>query len=237
MDEMKNENITEEPVVEQRPSTKYGRTAYQQQMQQEEAAQGQQIPPQQNGYQYWEGGANPYQQNQNTYNQSSYQQYNTYSTYQEPVAEVKNIYAYILMALVAVSGIISAIVNMLLSEAFTVGNTLEEVVDEIFVVAAQPGVSTLSSIGNLLSWITIGLLIFDIMQLRKAGKKITGAILFAIFLRPAYVIWRAHLLGQKKMGAIIFTVVFYIFSFIQTLVFMSAYLEMVMRIAVEMGIY
>ena len=41
MEELRNENneepmIAEEPLVEQRPSTKYGRTAYQQQLEEQE---------------------------------------------------------------------------------------------------------------------------------------------------------------------------------------------------------
>lgn len=236
MDEMKNENVTEEPVIEQRPSTKYGRTAYQQQLQEDQAAQGQQTPPQeqQNGYRYWEGGQNPYQQNQNYYNQT---QYNTYSTYQEPKPEVKNTYAYILMALVGATGIISAIINVLLSEAYSMGNTIEEVMDAIFVIVEQPGISVLSSINSFLNWTIIALLVIDIIQLHKAGKKITGAILFAIFLRPAYFIWRAHLLGQKKVGAIIFTIVFYLVSFVQASILMTACMDMAMRITLETGVY
>ena len=59
MEDLKNENemeqrMQEEPVIEQRPSTKYGRTAYQQQMQEELAAQGQledEVFGQQNSWQ------------------------------------------------------------------------------------------------------------------------------------------------------------------------------------------
>lgn len=255
MDELKNENVTEQQVaedaaVEQRPSTKYGRTAYQQQMQEEQAVQTQTEPvqeqPQQNQYQYWEGPQNPYQQNANQQsnerpyqqyqqyqqsNQPQYEQpqYNAYTAYEEPKPEVKNVFAYILMALVALSVIVGFVVNVIVSQAYSMGNSLEEVVDATLVLSQQPTVLILSTITDVLFWITVALLVFDIIQLHKAGKKIGGAIAFAILLRPAYFIWRAHLLGQKKVMPIIYTIVVYLISFAQFAVLMSASMEMVMR--------
>ena len=227
MDELKNENVTEqpvveEPVVEQRPSTKYGRTAYQQQAQEEQ--------PQQNDSQ--QGGERPYQQYQqsnqyqNSYNQP---QYNAYTAYEEPKPEVKNWPAYVLMVLVALSVIVGFVMNAIISQAYGMGNSLEEVLDATIALSQQPNVLVLSTITDILFWITVALLVFDIIQLHKAGKKIGGAIAFAILLRPAYFIWRAHLLGQKKALPIVYTVIVYLVSFAQYFVLLSASMEMVMR--------
>lgn len=226
MEEIKNENVTEQPaveetVVEQRPSTKYGRTAYQQQMQEEQVAQEapvQEQPVYQQPQQEWNGQQNPYQQYQNPY-----------TPYEESKPEVKNVFAYILMALVGMTGIISFVLNVMAAEAYSMGNSIEEIVNATLVIAEQPLYLVLSTVSDLVFWVTIVFLVLDIIQLNKAGKKITGAILFAIFLRPAYFIWRAHLLGQKKVGAIIFTVAFYLLSLVQFSVLLSASMEMVMR--------
>ena len=223
MDELKNENVaeqpvTEEPVIEQRPSTKYGRTAYQQQLQEEQAAQNQtaQEGPGQNNYQ-------PYQ---NTDNQSPY---NAYSIYEEPKPVIKEIYAYITMVLVVLSTIVSFIINVIASEAYSMGNTLEEVIDATLAITQEPQVIMLSTVSDILFWLMIAFIALDIMQLHKAGKKIGGAIAFAVLLRPAYFIWRAHLLGNKKVVPIIYAVLVYMVSFAQYYVLLSASMEMVMR--------
>lgn len=257
MEELKNENVTEqpvaeepvteevvveEPVVEQRPSTKYGRTAYQQQLQEEQAAQGQseatQSQPQQTGYQYWEGAHNPYQQSgnpqgerpyqqyQNQYNQQQYQQY---TTYQEPQAEVRPLYASISMVLVLLSTIITFITDIGLMPAYQEAGSIEELMNLTIEIAQTSRMLMLSSISDVLFWLTVGFLVLDIIQLHKAGKKIGGAIAFAILLRPAYFIWRAHLLGQKKLKPILYTVAVYAISVIEIVVLMSASMEMVMR--------
>lgn len=219
MDELKNENVTEqpvveEPVVEQRPSTKYGRTAYQQQMQEEQAAQGQ---PQQET-------ERPYQQYQ------QYQpQYNPYSIYEEAKPEVKNLYAYILMGLVAATNVVNFIYNVIASRAYSMGDTVEEVVNATLVIAQEPAMVVLTTISDIIFWGTVAFMVLDIIQLHKAGKKIGGAIAFAILLRPAYFIWRAHLLGQKKLVPILYAVVVYLISIAQFGVLMGASIEMVMR--------
>lgn len=220
MEELKNENVTE-----QRPSTKYGRTAYQQQLQEEQAAQNQtaQEVPQSGNLQ--ESGR-PYRQYQNQYSQPQYQQY---TPYQEVLPEVKNWPMYALMALVLVTTILSFVVNTFLSSAYGMGNTLEEVIDATIALSQEPAVLVLSGVSDLIFWATVAFLVIDIMQLRKAGKRIGGAIAFAILLRPVYFVWRAHLLGQKKVLPIIYAVIVYMIAFAQYYVLLSASMEMVMR--------
>jgi len=226
MEELKNENVNEQPVadvVEQRPSTKYGRTAYQQQLQEEQAVAGQSESAQQNGAS--QEGERPYQQYQSQY-QSQYQQY---TPYQEVRPEVKGWPAYVLMVLVVVTTVLNFVTNMFLSKAYSMGNSLEEVLDATLALSQEPTVLILSGIIDFIFWLTVAFVVIDIIQLHKAGKKIGGAIAFAILLRPAYFIWRAHLLGQKKAMSIVYAVVVYLITIAQFAVLMSASMEMVMR--------
>lgn len=216
MDELKKENVAgqsgmEEHTQEQRPSTKYGRTAYQQQMQ--EASQSDM----------------PLQQGNMEQKQNDWQPYQTYTPYEEVKPQIKQTIAYILMALVAVSGIVDFIYNALLSRVYSMGDTMEEIIDATFSFSQEPVMLVLSTVKDILLWAIIVCLVLDIIKLRKAGKKITGAILFAIFLRPAYFIWRAHLLGQKKVLPIIYAVVVYILKAAEWGVIVAASMEMVMR--------
>lgn len=211
MEELKNENVTEQPgaeehTPEQRPSTKYGRTAYQQQMQEEQGEMEQK----------------PYQWN-------TERPYDTYAPYEEPKTEVKQAVGYILMVLVAVSSVVGLVYNSLLSRVYSMGDTLEEIVDVTITVSQEPVMVLLSTITDILFWAIVVCIIIDIIQLRKAGKNITGAILFAIFLRPAYFIWRAHLLAQKKLVPIIYAIAVYLIFIAQIGVILAASTEMVMR--------
>lgn len=210
MEEIKN-NQTDE-VIEQRPSTKYGRTAYQEQLRQEQLLKQQQ-------------GSNEQSYNNNTFSQENvfeeshayhtlYTQHQTYSTYQEPKAEVKNNFAYILMALVAASAVVNYMVSMMTMEEFNQLGVMDiNAVIEFLLSSSK--FTILSYIADLIFWVSVVFFSLDIMAIYKAGKKITGAILFAIFLRPAYFIWRAYLLGQKKVIPIIYIVCYYAFCLIE----------------------
>jgi len=136
---------------------------------------------------------------------------------------------YILMAVIAITQIVSFAVNVIASRAYSMGETIEEIIDATLLIAQEPSMLILSTISDLLFWITVVFMVLDIIQLYKAGKKIGGAIAFAIFLRPAYFIWRAHLLGQKKTVPIVYAVIVYMVSFAQYFVLMSASMDMVMR--------
>ena len=223
MEDLKNENemeqtIAEEPVIEQRPSTKYGRTAYQKQMQEELAAQGK-----------LEEGAS-YQQS-NWQEQSSYNQqaHSAYTPYEREKPEVNKIFARVLMVLILLTQVLGIVFNTLTTRAYSMGDTLKEVVDAIMLISQEPLMMILSMISEVLFWGTAAFFVLDIIQLRNAGKKIRGAILFAIFLRPAYFIWRAHLLEEKKVIPISYAVVTYIISIAQYAVIFYASMDMVMR--------
>ncbi|MBR5566324.1 MAG: hypothetical protein IKW08_09235 [Roseburia sp.] len=223
MEDLKSENgmeqtEAEEPVIEQRPSTKYGRTAYQQQMQEELAAQEKR------------NDGESYQQN-NWQEQNSYSQqiYSAYTPYENVKPEVKKIFARVLMVVILLTQVLGIVFNTIASRVYSMGDTVEEIIDALMLITQEPSMVVLSVIGDVLFWMTVAFMILDIIQLRNAGKKITGAILFAIFLRPAYFIWRAHLLGEKKVIPIIYAVVTYIISIAQYVVILYASMEMVMR--------
>ena len=223
MEELKNENemgqtVAEEPVIEQRPSTKYGRTAYQQQMQEELAAQGKLNDGDSYQQSNW--------QEQNSYSQ---QAYSAYTPYEREKSEVKKVFARVLMVVILLTQVVGIVVNMIASRAYSMGDTVEEIIDATLMIAQEPTMVILSVITDVLFWMTVAFMILDIVQLRNAGKKITGAILFAIFLRPAYFIWRAHLLGEKKVIPIIYAVVTYIISIVQYAVVFYASMDMLMR--------
>lgn len=223
MEDLKNENemgqtVVEEPVIEQRPSTKYGRTAYQQQMQEELVAQGKLNEGDSYQQSNW--------QEQNSYSQ---QAYSAYTPYESEKPEVKKIFARVLMVVILLTQVVGIVVNTIASRAYSMGDTVEEIIDATLMIAQEPPMVILSVITDVLFWMTVAFMILDIVQLRNVGKKITGAILFAIFLRPAYFIWRAHLLGEKKLIPIIYAVVTYIISIVQYAVVLYASMDMVMR--------
>lgn len=223
MEDLKNENgmeqtEAEEPVIEQRPSTKYGRTAYQQQMQEELAAQEKRNAGESYQQSNW--------QEQNSYSQ---QIYSAYTPYENVKPEVKKTFARVLMVVILLTQVLGIVFNTIASRVYSMGDTVEEIIDALMLITQEPSMVVLSVIGDVLFWMTVAFMILDIIQLRNAGKKITGAILFAIFLRPAYFIWRAHLLGEKKVIPIIYAVVTYIISIAQYVVILYASMEMVMR--------
>lgn len=219
MEEMKN-NQTEE-VIEQRPSTKYGRTAYQEQLRREQEANASANDNKEDSFQ------SNYEQQQTE--QSSYTQYQDYTPYQEPKVEVKNLFAYILMVLVACSAIVNYVASMMTMDAFNQVQSVDinAVLD---VLMTSSGFAILSYVGDMLFWVSVVFFVLDIMALYKAGKKIVGAILFAIFLRPAYFIWRAHLLGRKKVAAVIYTVSYYAFCLIEYITIFTLAFEFASKI-------
>ena len=223
MEDLKNENgmeqtVVEEPVIEQRPSTKYGRTAYQQQMQEELAAQGKLNDEDSYQQSNW--------QEQNSYSQ---QAYSAYTPYEREKPEVKKVFARVLMVVILLTQVLGIVFNTIASRAYSMGDTVEEIINALMLITQEPSMVILSVISDVLFWMTVAFMILDIIQLRNAGKKITGAILFAIFLRPAYFIWRAHLLEEKKVIPIIYAVVTYIIFITQYAVILFASMDMVMR--------
>lgn len=207
-------------VIEQRPSKKYGRTAYQEQLRREQQKNEQEAAgkengtmPQQEFYQTQQMESNGWQ---NSYAQNRYQmeakQSNPVS--EEAKAAVKNTFCYILMALMAASSLIMFFMSGFVLDGFIELGALD--IEGLFELLGDSGLYVvLSYLGDMLMWLIVIFLILDIIGLHKANYRITGAILFALFLRPLYFIWRAHLLGKKKMGGILYALCYYGFCILQ----------------------
>lgn len=232
---------------EQRPSQKYGRTAYQQQMQ-EQQRQYEGVRYEQSNQQYGSNpygqpnqqygsnsygqpnqqyGSNPYGQPNQQYGSNPYQQPNQQyggNQYQQPYwnqgatqpahGTVKDIFCYIVLIatlLGTVTSYFSLKFEIDIINAMSTTNMYSAIED----LTSSPGYSVLSACANILTLATIVFVVLDIIQIQKANYKITGLILFAIFLRPAYWIWRAHVLGQKKTVPIIYAIVVYGIQFVQ----------------------
>ena len=179
-----------------------------------------------------------YGQNSN-YNNGQYyggQQYaNPQTAYRpaEPAGEpVTNTFCYILMALTAISaiiGIIAAkgiITNMFASVDFNAiagddfASTYSSMMNSF---ANAPGYSAYSVLNSLLGFAIIVISIIDIVHVHKKGYPILGMILFTIFCKPGYFIWRAYVLKQKKTVPVLYTVAYvllYIIYFFWSFYFM-----------------
>lgn len=151
----------------------------------------------------------------------------------EPVREpVNNIFCYILMALTAISaiiGIIAAkglITNMFASIDFNAiaGEDFASIYSAMMnSFANAPGYSAYSVLNSLLGFAIIAISIVDIVHVHKKGYPILGMILFTIFCKPGYFIWRAYVLKQKKLVPVLYTVAYvllYIVYFFWSFYFM-----------------
>lgn len=114
---------------------------------------------------------------------------------------VKDIFCNILLVIMP----LRVIIGFFLLTAFTLDGTMSG----NYVRAISSGTYTaLSMLSNLLFIAFIVFVVFDIVNINKANYKITGLILFAIFLNPGYYIWRAYVLGRKKTLPVVYTVLY-----------------------------
>lgn len=131
---------------------------------------------------------------------------NGYGASPEPVHHpVTNIFCYILLVLMPLRIILS-----FYSTNIMIGSlTYDSIIDSSYINSMLG--STNMVLSALISLFSIAFLVFmivDIVMVYRGNYKITGLILFAIFLNPGYYIWRAHILGQKKTVPIIYTVAY-----------------------------
>lgn len=119
---------------------------------------------------------------------------------------VKDIFCNILIVLMPLRMILAIVINVM---AFSAMGDYNSVINGSYMNELLNGpYMLLSNISNLLTVAYIILVILDIMNVHKGNYKITGLILFAIFLNPGYYIWRAHVLKRDKKFPIIYTVVY-----------------------------
>lgn len=157
--------------------------------------------------------SNMYQNQQGDNQQPNYNQqpnfnqqpYGAYGAQQPQHGPVKDVFCYLLLVIMPLRIILSWISSNSMLKSMSYDN----IMDGSYVNAATSGIhSMLSVFSNLLFIAFIVFVILDIVMISKQNYKITGLILFAIFLNPGYYIWRAHVLGRKKTFPIIYTVLY-----------------------------
>ena len=176
---------------------------------------------QNNGYnngQYY--GQNAGYNNGQYYGQNNGQYYGPYyGPFAQPVREpVSNVFYYILMALTAVSGVatVSVTISMirsLVDSSLLSGIDLDAVTNSyafiynylLDVFSNSQTYLIYSRLNSALKFALLMITITDIVLVRRKGYPIFGMILFAIFCRPGYFLWRAHTVNQKKLVPALFT--------------------------------
>ena len=195
-----------QPVYQQNEQQQ--NTQYQQNVQYDQNA-GQQGNPYQQNMQY---GYNTQQQNaqygQNMYNQA-YQNppvyMNVNGAMPQPQKPVKDAFCNILLVLnpllllVGFMTMFGMVKTMTGSMMYGFYRTTSP-----YLVIYVSGIILMMLLGVA----AIVFLILDIVRVHKSGAPITGLILFAIFLKPGYYVWRAHLLKRKMAFPIVYTVLY-----------------------------
>ncbi len=138
---------------------------------------------------------------QQTYGDQQYNQ-NTW-TPQEQHGTVSDIFCYLLLIIMPLREIIS----MISSSSIFKSMTYDSIMDGSYMNIMYSGkyvVFSLLSYALLAAFIIF--VVIDIVKINKQNYKILGLILFAIFLKPGYYVWRAHLLKRKMAFPIVYTV-------------------------------
>lgn len=165
---------------------------------------------------YGQGYNNPYGYNNQPYSQQPYA--NPQGAYNRPMPAlepVTNVFYYILMALTAVTTIISILAAKgLITNMFSAidldaaaGTDFATMYSSmLYSFTNAPGYSAYATLNSLLGFAILAVSIIDIVQVHKKGYPILGLILFTILCKPGYFIWRAYVLKQKKTIPVLFTV-------------------------------
>ena len=110
---------------------------------------------------------------------------------------VPDIFCYILLVLMPLRQILTMISY---SEVFgSVDLSYSSLLNDTYmadVITPSYMVMTLLSYALIIAFIVF--VVLDIVKIYKQHYKITGLVLFAIFLTPGYYIWRAHILGRRS---------------------------------------
>ena len=185
-------------------------------------------------------GQNPDYNNEQPYGYYGQQPYaNPQAAWQQtrPAPEpVSNIFYYIMMALFALSAIISIFAaSNLITTTFS-SMDFDSVAGQDYLslysymmdsFTGIPGYSVYSTLSSLLGLAVLVFAIIDIVHVHKKGYPILGMILFTIFCKPGYFIWRAYVVKQKKLVPVLYTVAyvliyiiyfFWCFSFMMSLI-------------------
>lgn len=151
----------------------------------------------------------PYGQPNQPYGQPN-QSYMNNGYMQPPHGEVKDLFCIALLIVMPLRMIVAIITNVMTVTSMN-DISYSSVMDGSYMnvltaVTASPGYTMLTILSNVLLIAYIIFIILDIVGIHKANYKITGLVLFGIFLNYGYYIWRAYILGRKKTGPVIYTV-------------------------------
>lgn len=118
---------------------------------------------------------------------------------------VSDVFCYILLVLMPLRQILTMIFS---SEVFDSVNLSYSILlnDTYMTDMVTSSYVGLTLLNYVLSIAFIVFIVLDIVKIYKQHYKITGLVLFALFLQPGYYIWRAHILGRKKTFPVIYTV-------------------------------
>lgn len=158
---------------------------------------------------------------------------------QPPHGEVKDLFCIallIVMPLRLLIGLISTVVTYSSLGNLSYSSVMDgSYMNVLTAVTASPGYTMLSILSNVLFIAYIIFIIIDIVGIHKAGYKITGLILFGIFLNYGYYIWRAYILGRKKTGPVVYTVCYSLLAVVNVIV--TVVYTMNMSLGMMNGIY
>ena len=155
------------------------------------------------GNQQYNGGQQ-YNGEKQMYGNPQYNQ-NTWAP-QEQHGPVSDIFCYLLLIVMPLREIISMVGT---SSVFQVMN-YDNIMDGSYIAMMYNSGSYV--VFTLLNYILLAayiiFVVVDIVKINKQNYKILGLILFAIFLKPGYYVWRAHLLKRKMAFPIVYTVLY-----------------------------
>ena len=130
-------------------------------------------------------GDQQYNGGQQTYGNPQYSQNNW--TPQEQHGPVSDIFCYLLLIVMPYDSIMDgSYMNVMYNGSYVIFSLLNYALLAAFII----------------------FVVIDIVKINKQNYKILGLILFAIFLKPGYYVWRAHLLKRKMAFPIVYTVLY-----------------------------
>ena len=77
----------------------------------------------------------------------------------------------------------------------------------------SPTYSLYSVFNSVFRFAIIVISVIDIVLVRQKGYSILGLVLFTIFCKPGYFLWRAYVTKQKKLLPLLFTI-FYVLLYV-----------------------
>ena len=159
------------------------------------------------GNQQYNNGQQTYGDRQYNNGQQMYgnPQYNQNTWAPEQHGPVSDIFCYLLLIIMPLREIIS----MVSASSIFQSMTYESIMDGSYMNVMYSGnyvIFSLLSYALLAAFIIF--VVIDIVKINKQNYKILGLILFAIFLKPGYYVWRAHLLKRKMAFPIVYTVLY-----------------------------